>query len=362
MTSLRTPLCDALGIKYPIMLAGMGSVANADLTAAVSNAGGLGVIGGTAWAPEDLDKEIRRTRELTDKPFGVDLLVPTNTLGTESEVQLPDPLPESVQQILNTAYRDLGMPGRQKPKRRPTTVQLAREQMQVILENKVPIFASGLGLSEWVVDLCKPAGVKIISLVGKVRNAKRVEALGADIIVAQGHEAGGHTGKVATLVIVPDVVDAVKVPVVAAGGIADGRAIVACLALGAQAVWIGTRFMASVEATVTPKAKEALLAAQTDDAVVSKTYSGKTSRRLRNKLIDLYESSGAPIYPMPLQGHLVIDIQERAEELQDLRYLSVPGGQNVSRIQSIKPAAEIMADLVNEAEQVLERLQRVGVT
>jgi NAD(P)H-dependent flavin oxidoreductase YrpB (nitropropane dioxygenase family) len=166
MTTLHTPLCDLLGIKYPIMLAGMGGVSGAALAAAVSNAGGLGILGATVWSPEDLDKEIRRTRELTDKPFGVDLLVPGNTLASEAEVKLPDPLPENVQRVIDTAQKDLGIDGWRPPKRRPTTMQLAREQMQVILEAKVPVFASGLGLPEWVVQVCKPAGVKIISLVG----------------------------------------------------------------------------------------------------------------------------------------------------------------------------------------------------
>ena len=230
-TPLRTPICDLLGIEYPVVLAGMGGVSLSSLVAAVSNAGGLGVIGGATLDAEGLRAEIRRTRELTDKPFAVDLLGP-----------IPD---------------------------------MIRPQMQVVFEEDVRIFVAGLAVPAAFIDEMHARGMKVVVMCGKVRHAQKSEAAGADVVAAQGTEAGGHTGEIGTLALVPQVVDAVKIPVLAAGGIADGRGLVAALALGAQGAVIGTRFIASPEAQAASGYREAIVRAHEDDTVRTRCYTGK---------------------------------------------------------------------------------------
>jgi enoyl-[acyl-carrier protein] reductase II len=210
---LKTPICDLFGIEHPILLAGMGGVSMAPLVAAVSNAGGLGVMGAAALSPDDLRTEIRKTRQLTKKPFAVDLLAP---------------LPEMIVPYL-----------------------------PVLFEEEVKIFVAGLAVPEKYVADMKAHGMKIVVMTGKVKHAIRAEQAGADVVAAQGTEAGGHTGEIGTMALVPQVVDAVKIPVVAAGGIVDGRGVVAALALGAQGAVVGTRFIATPEATAALQYREA---------------------------------------------------------------------------------------------------------
>src|SRR5574341_712347 len=201
---VRTDICDRLGIEYPVVLAGMGGVSLHRLVAAVSNAGGLGVIGAATLDAEGLRREIRQTRALTDKPFAVDLLAP-----------IPD---------------------------------MIRPHMQVVFDEGVKIFVAGLAVPGDFITAMHEHGMTVIVMIGKVRHAIKSEQAGADIVAAQGTEAGGHTGEIGGLALVPQVVDAVKIPVLAAGGIADGRGLVAALALGAQGVVVGTRFIATTEA------------------------------------------------------------------------------------------------------------------
>ncbi len=203
--SLHTPLCDLLNIKYPILLAGMGGVAFAELCAAVSNAGGFGTLGMAGRSTAELKEQIAKTRDLTDKPFGVDLLAA---------------VPESLERAVD-----------------------------IIIEGGAAAFISGLGVPPpHLVKKFHDAGLKVMNVSGTVRHAKSAEAGGLDAVVAQGTEAGGHTGRIAGMALIPQVVDAVKIPVIAAGSIVDGRGLAAALALGAQGVWIGTRFIASSEA------------------------------------------------------------------------------------------------------------------
>ncbi|HXG41311.1 MAG TPA: nitronate monooxygenase, partial [Dehalococcoidia bacterium] len=236
---LRTPLCDLLGIEYPVILAGMGpsgtatrGIARAELVAAVSNAGGLGVIGGAGMSPEELRQEIRKVRDLTDKPFGVDLLlpalgqIPPATSGGSAPASWRELVPGEVREFVLQIKRRFELPdvGQEAmPRFAPDHI---RRQMEVVLEERVPVFASGLGdPAPFVPDLHRN-GTRVIALVGNVKNARRVAEGGADIVVAQGYEAGGHTGRVGTMALVPQVVDAVAPrPVVAAGGIGDGRGL-----------------------------------------------------------------------------------------------------------------------------------------
>ena len=308
---LRTPICDLFGIEYPIILAGMGGVSMAPLVAAVSNGGGLGVMGAANLSPDDLRTEIRRTRALTDKPFAVDLLAP---------------LPQMILPFLPVLY-----------------------------EEGVEIFVAGLAIPEKQVPEMKAHGLKIMVMTGKVKHAVRAEAAGADVVAAQGTEAGGHTGEIGTLALVPQVVDAVKIPVVAAGGIVDGRGVVAALALGAQGAVIGTRFIATPEATAARQYQEALVRAEQDETVRTRCYSGKPLRSLRNPYIAEYEADPSKLRPFPEQ--LMISAQRNVMAYwnaeADPGRTCFPAGQGVGAFREIKPAAEVLREIVAHAGAVL---------
>src|SRR4029077_11293428 len=237
---MRTRLTDVLGIEHPVMLAGMGGVSYSALVAAVSEAGGFGCFGASTMSGDEMVAEIRAAKALTDKPLGVDLLT-----------AMPDRLMSDV---------------------------------EALIREGASVFAAGLGVPRDVITLCHEHNVLVLSMCGKVRHAVNAVEAGCDIVVAQGTEAGGHTGQIATMPLVPQIVDAVgeRVPVVAAGGIFDGRGLAAALCLGADGVWVGTRFIATPEARSAPGYKDALLEAKEDTTVVTKAYSGKTMRVLRN--------------------------------------------------------------------------------
>mgnify|MGYP001115733652 CR=1 FL=1 len=371
---LRTELCELLGIEYPVILAGMGPVAGgltgpvatAPLVAAVSNAGGLGVIGGAGFSAERLREEIRKVRSMTDKPFGVDLLLPSNYMGAAAGGEMPrDPrelIPAATREALKKIVEDLGVPWQEMPRepaaepRRPRAGGMSDEQMEVVIEEKVPVFASGLGSPAPWIDRLKANGTKVLALVGNVKNAKRVAAAGVDIVVAQGTEAGGHTGRVATMALVPQVVDAVApTPVVAAGGIADGRGIVAALALGAIGVWCGTAFLVSEEANQPDLQKQRILAATDEDTRVTRLYSGKTMRNITNPLIEAWEAAGIQALPMGLQGLLIQDLVYSCRKAGREDLLMNAAGQVSGMLNRIRPAADILHDMVAQAAQILAR-------
>jgi enoyl-[acyl-carrier protein] reductase II len=309
--TLRTPICDLFGIEHPIILAGMGGVSMAPLVAAVSNAGGLGVMGAAALSPEDLRAEIQKTKALTRKPFAVDLLAP---------------LPQMIVPYLPVLY-----------------------------DEGVQIFVAGLAVPEKHVPEMKRHGIKIMVMTGKVKHALRAEAAGADVVAAQGTEAGGHTGEIGTLALVPQVVDAVKIPVVAAGGIVDGRGVVAALALGAQGAIIGTRFIATEEATAAREYREALVRAEQDETVRTRCYSGKPLRTLKNPYVAEYEADPAKIKPFPEQ--LMIssqrDVMAYWRPHADPARTCFPAGQGVGAFREIKPAGEVLREIVAQMEAVL---------
>ena len=351
---LRTPLCDLLGIEYPIIQAGMGHIARAHLCAAVSNAGGLGVIGASGMQPDELREEIRKTRQLTDKPFGVDLILPANIPEGDREetVELP-PTPDWL--IRLRAEHGIVEPPDQVMRVSGT---LIRNQVRVILEEKVPVFASGLGNPAWLVPDAHAQGMKVIAVVGNVKNARRVAQGGADIVVAQGYDGGGHTGRIGTLSLVPQVVDAVRPTlVVAAGGIADGRGLVAALALGASGVWLGTRFAASLEARSHPAYKEAIAGAADEDVIITKGYTGKTCRVIRNQFTEEWDRSGLTPLPMPLQGMWMGRVTSIAAREQGITAIgSMPAGQGAGLIAEIKPAGQILEELMTQARSVFDAI------
>ncbi len=310
----RTALTETLGIEYPIIQAGMGGVAMADLTAAVSNAGGLGVIGGAMLTADGLRGEIRKVKDMTDKPFAVDLLLAE------------------------------GMPG-------------LAEQIEAVYEEGMPVFASGLGNPAPYADEMHRRGMKIIAVVGNVRNARRCAEGGTDIIVAQGHEGGGHTGRIATLALVPQVVDAVKpLPVVAAGGIADGRGLVAALALGACGIWVGTRFVATQEAFGHLNYKNKIVEGNEEGTVITKAFTGKTCRVIRNKYADDWLGREDEIKPFPFQ--LMVDGYklEAAIGRGDTEIGFMPAGQISGLIHRLEKAEDVVRAFIEEADEVLAQM------
>jgi len=364
---LRTSLCDFLGIEYPIVLAGMGGRGLATpprLVAAVSNAGGLGVLGGSGLDPEEIRRRIREVRALTDRPFGVDLLLPaslTEVETTRSAVrrQLEREYPRHVAFVRELMGR-FDLPPAAVEDEIVISAAFIRAQVQVVLDERVAVFAAGLGDPAWVVPLARKQGMKTIGLAGAVRNAVRHARVGVDVVVAQGHEAGGHTGKIANFPLIPQVVDAVRpTPVVAAGGIADGRGVAAALALGAVGVWIGTAFLVADECEIPDKNKERILLAASEDFVVSRSFTGKTARSCRNPIVEAWEESGLTPLPMPLQGILMGDLLEAARRAGRDELLHNPSGQVGGMLTERKPAARIMTELVRETIEVLEGLPRV---
>jgi enoyl-[acyl-carrier protein] reductase II len=311
---LRTPICDLFGIQHPIVLAGMGGVSMHKLVAAVSNAGGLGVIGAATLDADGLRREIRLTRELTDKPFAVDLLAP-----------IPD---------------------------------MIRPQMQVVFEENIKIFVAGLAVPQEFIIEMHERGMIVVVMIGKVRHAIKSAQAGADVVAAQGTEAGGHTGEIGALALVPQVVDAVKIPVLAAGGIVDGRQLVAALALGAQGVVVGTRFIATREAQAAPKYREAIVQSGEADTVRTRCYTGKPARTIRNPYNESWERRADEIQPFPMQVMTsvregVMDYMGNQGDANPERCF-MPAGQGMGLIHEIKPAAEVMADIIREAEGVLQ--------
>ena len=353
MSRLRTPVCDLFGIEYPIFAAGMGGVTLAPLAAAVSAAGGLGVLGATFHTPEQLREEIRAVRRVTDRPFGVDLLIPTDIPPDVSAKPIP-PFPAFLKDLLPEVESLRGTP---PP---PLTLELARAQVEVTLAERVPVLVSALGTPEWLVRESHAAGTKVISLVGNVRQARRLADMGVDCIVAQGLEAGGHVGTVTTMVLVPSVVDAVSVPVLAAGGIGDGRGVAAALMLGAQGAWIGTRFLATVESSAHDNHKKRILDVDEDGTVVSRSYTGKPSRVLRNRFTDRWKGRDAEILPMPWQRIWVEPLVAPAKAAGMVDLANFPTGQGAGAITDIPHAAEVFDRLVAETVLALEGGARVA--
>ena len=367
-SSIHTRICDMLEIEHPIILAGMSPVAEWELAAAVSEAGGLGVLGAAAMTPDEISESVRKIREYTSKPFGVDILLPAATatladLTSDSRQTGGEPqLPEEYRQFQQRVYEafDLKDPGPAEPRgdERWTRLTMAeRQQAQVdcILQENVPVFASGLGNPAPYVEAFHGNGAKVIGLVGNVKNARRIRDGGADIVVAQGTEAGGHTGRIGTMALVPQIVDAVSpLPVVAAGGIGDGRGLAAAIALGAEAVWCGTVFLATKEATLDQELKERVIEAVDEDTIITRLYSGKTMRNIKNPLIDLWEQSNLHALPMGAQGVIAEPTQRAARAANRIDLIRNAGGQAAGLVTEQLGAGEVVRRMAEQAAAVLE--------
>jgi nitronate monooxygenase len=375
-SALHTPLCDLLDIEHPIVLAGMGGVATAPLVAAVSETGGLGVVGAASMSADDIRSQVRRVRDLTNRPFGVDILLPANVSGPapsfegddakrSSTSTLPQGLPQQYTDWVAEALDEFNLP--EPPpvegNRGIFTPDFTQRQAEAIIEEQVPVFASGLGNPAAFVNDVHAYGGKVISLVGNVKAARRVNEGGVDVVVAQGHEAGGHTGRIGTMALVPQVVDAVSPTLVAAaGGVGDGRGLIAALALGAVGAWIGTAFLVSEEANWPMPLKERILNASEEDTRVTRLYSGKTMRNINNPLIEHWEKSGLQALPMGYQGMISGRVQRAAHAAGRIDLTMNPAGQISGMFDRVRPARDIMEDIVEGATRVLDQMRREGVS
>ncbi len=354
---LNTPLCDRLGISVPIFLAGMGRPAGPELAAAVSNAGGLGVIGATRCEPAEIRERIKRTRELTDKPFGVDLILPAKVSRERQTVaELQAMIPQSHRRFVDELRVRFNLADdRQAVLDSRALGTDTKAQLEVILEEKPPVFVSGLGNPGFMIPDAHSQDMIVMAVVGSVRSATEVAAAGVDVVIAQGAEGGGHTGTVGTFVLLPQVIDSVApVPVLAAGGIADGRGVAAALVLGCAGVWVGTRFLASKEAEWPEWKKDSIVAADERSTKITRSYTGKPIRSITNEWIDAWEQADIRPLPMPLQSALVAPLLAEADS--DPRVSSNPAGQGAALVKEKLPAAEIVSRLVNEAQEAISPL------
>ena len=308
---MKTEITELLGIEYPVIQGGMAWVAECQLAAAVSNAGGLGLIAAGGAPAEWVREQIRETKKLTDKPFGVNIML----MNPESE-----------------------------------------KVAKVIVEEGVKVVTTGAGSPEKYMADWKAAGVKVIPVVASVALAKRMERCGADAVVAEGTEAGGHIGELTTMVLVPQVVDAVSIPVVAAGGIADSRGAVAAFALGADGIQVGTRFICSTECIAHDNYKQAVIKAKDRDAVVTGRSTGAPVRALKNKLTreyDKLEKQGASFEEIEALG---VGGLRRAFEEGDTQTGSLMAGQSAAMVHEIQPCADIIKSYFDGTEAVIETI------
>lgn len=304
-------ICDLLNIKYPIIQGGMAWVSDSSLAAAVSNAGGLGIIAG-ANAPADLIRqEIKKAKELTDKPFGVNIML----------------LSEN-----------------------------ADELSEMVIEEEVKVVTTGAGNPGKYIEKWKKAGIKVIPVVASVALAKRMERAGADAIIAEGSEAGGHIGKLTTMVLIPQVVDAINIPVIAAGGIGDGRGIAASFMLGAKGVQVGTRFLVATECTIHENYKDAVIKSKDIDTVVTGRSTGHPVQVIKNKLAREYlnlEKNNATQEEIEELGRGAL---RKAVKEGNVDEGSLMAGQISGMVSKKQSAKEIIEEMFNEYERLKNRL------
>lgn len=311
----KTSICEILGIKYPILQGGMAWVATAELAAAVSNAGGLGIIGAGNAPGDYVRKEIRKAKELTDKPFGVNIML----------------LSPFVDEVIEAVY-----------------------------EERVPVITTGAGNPGKYIARFKEIGTKIIPVVPAVALAKKMEQLGVDAVIAEGTESGGHVGELTTMALVPQVVDAVNIPVIAAGGIADGRGLVSALALGAQGVQMGTIFVCASECTAHENYKQAIIKAGDRGTIVTGRSTGHPVRILKNKLAREFEKLEKTNADAEELEKLGVGRLKAAVVDGDINQGSIMAGQISGLVYKIKPAKDIIEDILIEAKEIIDEVKALS--
>jgi NAD(P)H-dependent flavin oxidoreductase YrpB (nitropropane dioxygenase family) len=376
---MRTEICEMLGIEFPIFA----FTHCRDVAAAVSRAGGMGVLGALAFTPEQLEIELSWIDEhCGGKPYGVDVVMPVKTADRDAGIHDTKELSQQLYGMIDQAHWDYvekilsdhGVPPL------PSDDEVAAGDgggglvgegvlgwteasgsplIDVALAHPIGLLASALGPPpKEAIDRAHEQGVKVAALIGRVEQAIRDVQQGVDIVIAQGYEAGGHTGEVATMVLVPDVVDAVApVPVLAAGGIGSGRQMAAAMALGAQGVWTGSIWLTVTEANTSDMVMDKLLQARSSDTVRSRALTGKPARQLRTAWTDAWEAPESPgTLPMPLQFILNSKAMRRIQRAGNKELTGMPVGQIVSRMNQVRPAKDVIYEMVEEYIETMNRL------
>ncbi|HZC73081.1 MAG TPA: nitronate monooxygenase family protein [Jatrophihabitans sp.] len=365
---MRTAICDQLGIAHPIFA----FTPSEHVAAAVSRAGGLGVLGCVRFNEADeLDAVLTWMDENADgKPYGVDVVMPAKIPEEGSATDLGKYIPEGHRRFVDDTLRKLGvppLPADGDPAAAGVLGWLhsvARSHVDVALQHPIKLIANALGSPPAdVIELAHTHDVPVAALAGKAKHARAHVDNGVDVVVAQGTEAGGHTGEIATMVLVPEIVDTVggDAHVLAAGGIGSGRQIAAALALGASGVWMGSYWLTTSEYQLgTGDAMQrALVAAGSDQTVRARIYSGKPARLLRTKWTDAWAAEDAPEpLPMPLQNLLVSEAHQRIAAADDPEVVAMPVGQIVGRMNAVRPVAELIEELLTEFDETMQRLDK----
>ena len=355
---LRTRLCEEYGCEFPIVAFNH----TREVVAAVSNAGGIGVLGASTRSSDELRQDIRWIRDqVGDRPFGVDTVLPASFVEG-SEEDLEQQIPQEHRDFVERLQREHNIPepktpGPWKPVLGADLLRRTRGHVDITLEERVPIFASGLGSPAMVLDRAHAVGTRVWGLVGMPRQARRQFEAGVDLVVAQGGDAGSHSGRIGTFSLVPAVAQLARetdTPVLAAGGVTTGTHLAAALALGAVGVWCGTIWQATVESEVDSYLKQRLVDAATEDSWKSRALTGKPAGRLRSKFVDAWEQPDAPDpLPMPLQPILIAKLMQSIEDWHVDEFMNVAAGQGVGLIDRVRPAAQVVEDMVREAREVL---------
>ena len=377
---MKSAAGDLVGIDFPLFAFSH----SRDVVAAVTNAGGFGVLGATTFTPEQLDVELRWIDEHTKgRPYGVDVLIPTNLAGPErAQTDDPPTRPAGLTTLIPDAHREFvaellrahdleptDNPSRAgRPERVGMLPEVAAELLDVAFAHPIKLIANALGVpSPAMIQQARTAGVPVAALVGAREHALRQVAAGVDMLIAQGGEAGGHTGEVSTMVLVPEVIDATadlrRVPVLAAGGIVTGRQMAAGMALGADGAWTGSVWLTTAEAETAPATKIKMLAATSRDTVRSRSRTGKPSRQLRSEWTDAWDAPTSPAaLPMPLQTILAepalhrIDRAAAAGHRGAIKLATYWVGQGVGMMSSVRPARAVVADFMEDFAAAAERL------
>jgi enoyl-[acyl-carrier protein] reductase II len=344
---LSTRVTRALGMQHPVFSAGMARVSQAPLVAAVSEAGGMGCLGGVSYMPAALRAEIGEIRRRTDRPFAVNLVVPEVFLEG-GDTSAWEAIRARWSALSPDERRDLAGV---EPMLTPGAIE---EQVAVVLEERPAAVVLTFDVPARLVAACKERGIAVMALSGSVGRAVAAAAAGVDFVVAQGSEGGGHTGYVGTLALVPSVVDAVSVPVIAAGGIVDGRGLAAALCLGAEAAWCGTRFIATPEAFGHEAFKRRIIGAAAKDTILTRAYTGKNLRALRNAWTDDWAAHPErPIAGFPGQYAAAGRRVESGYLDGDAKEGMMPAGQGVGAIRDVRPAGDIVRGMAEEAARIL---------
>jgi len=357
--ALLTPICDRLGIQHPIF----GFSHSMEVTAAITNAGGFGVYGATRDMPDEITKRLAQIRSMVgDRPFGTDLLLPLGMADKNdwaaAEAQIPDEHKVFVN-YLKDKYKVPDPTGKSFFSSVVRSNEFFEAQADAVLQSDVNLFASAIGTPPHLIEKAKKSGKVTLSLVGAPKHVAYAKDADVDLLVAQGYDAGGHTGPIGTMSLVPQIVDAAgNIPVLAAGGIANGRQVAASLALGAQGVWLGTVWLTTEEHRVNKLILEKLLKAGSLDTVLTRSHSGKTCRMIRTAWSDEWDAEGAPKpLKMPYQHVLIGDLLTGVME-HDIEPLMYEGaGQGIAWCNELTTVEQVIDRLLTETREALGKLQ-----